>query len=346
MTIEVHGAFHVLESEWDALADRVEAPPWLRPGWFRAWWRAFGRGRLELVAARDGNGLAGVLPLSRSRGTLRALGNWHSPSFAPVADGEAPLAELAHSLARANAPRVVLPFLADGATVFRDSAVDAGRRVLARWTRRAPYVATEGPWEAYERTLDRKLRSEIRRRRRKLEEAGTVELVVHDGSARLDELLLDGLRVEAASWKGQRGTAILADPRLVAFYGDVARWAAERGWLRLAFLTLNGRPIAFDLGFEEAGSHHLVKTGYDPAYRRYGPGILLRHAMIGRAFTLGLRRYEFLGDADAWKLEWTDATRDHVDLQLFVRSPAGLARWVVQRYARPAAKRALAAVHR
>ena len=38
--------------EWDALADRVAATPFMRPGWIAAWWRAFGSGKLEVLTAR------------------------------------------------------------------------------------------------------------------------------------------------------------------------------------------------------------------------------------------------------------------------------------------------------
>ena len=39
---------------------------------------------------------------------------------------------------------------------------------------------------------------------------------------------------------------------LTTFYRRVAAWAAERDWLRLAFLRLDGRPLAFDLALETA----------------------------------------------------------------------------------------------
>jgi CelD/BcsL family acetyltransferase involved in cellulose biosynthesis len=42
---------------WDALADRAGAAPFLRPGWIAAWWRAFGRGRLEILTAGSGGRL-------------------------------------------------------------------------------------------------------------------------------------------------------------------------------------------------------------------------------------------------------------------------------------------------
>jgi len=39
---EVAGSISPLAAEWDDLADRTSAPPFLRPGWFAAWEEAFG----------------------------------------------------------------------------------------------------------------------------------------------------------------------------------------------------------------------------------------------------------------------------------------------------------------
>ena len=65
-----------------------------------------------------------------------------------------------------------------------------------------------------------------------------------DGGARLDEGLAEVIRVEELAWKGGRGTAIASQQDTREFYGDVARWAAERGWLRIHMLRLDGDPIA------------------------------------------------------------------------------------------------------
>src|SRR3982751_149503 len=84
-SIELHHAIAPLTPEWDELVDRVGAGPFSRPGWFEAWWQAFGRGRLEVVTLRRQGELAAVLPLLRRHGTRRSLTNWHTPEFEPPA---------------------------------------------------------------------------------------------------------------------------------------------------------------------------------------------------------------------------------------------------------------------
>src|SRR5205823_9937115 len=44
-----------LAEEWEELAERVSASPFVRPGWFEAWSEAFGSGPLLAVTARNGS---------------------------------------------------------------------------------------------------------------------------------------------------------------------------------------------------------------------------------------------------------------------------------------------------
>lgn len=326
---------------WDDLADRADAPPWLRPGWAIPWWRAFGRGRPELVCVLRGGRLAAVLPMGRRLGEARTWSNYHTPRIGILAEDADAAASLAEAVFRRRPHRVTVRMLGDDETlaVLSDAARSAGYRVLIQPIEPSPFVTTEGGWEAYERERSAKLLREINRRRRLLESRGTLRLEVEHGTSRLDELLQEGFRVEASGWKGERGTAIASRPETATFYREVARWAAQRGWLRLAFLRLDARPLAFDYSLEAGGVHYLLKTGYDPELRRLGPGVLLRHEMLARAFAGGLARYEFLGaDAD-WKREWTDRVMARWWLRAFAPSVSGLAGWAGFRFGRPIARR-------
>ncbi len=48
-------------------------------GWFEAWWRTFGSGRLRVVTVYEDGDLAGVFPLCRSRGALVSPTNYRTP---------------------------------------------------------------------------------------------------------------------------------------------------------------------------------------------------------------------------------------------------------------------------
>ena len=346
VTIERQENLELLAREWDELADRAQAVPWLRPGWVAAWWRAFGQGRLEVLAVRKDGRLAAVLPLYSRFGALHSTTNWHTPQFGLLAEDEQATRELARAAFARHRHRINLGFIdEDDLRACRTAATTAGYRLFVRPVQRAPYVPIKGTWTEYKQRLSAKRLSEIRRRRRLLEGAGRLSLQIVDGSERLTEFLEEGFGVEAAGWKGEAGSAIISRPQTRQFYSEVARSAAARGALRLAFLRLDGRPLAFDYSLEEGNVHYLVKTGYDPAYRSLGPGLILRYEMLARAFATGMASYEFLGTDQPWKLEWADKFRELVLLRTFGPSPSGFLEWAAFAYGRPLAKRILTVVN-
>jgi CelD/BcsL family acetyltransferase involved in cellulose biosynthesis len=344
--IEVHSAIAPLAREWDDLVDRTGTAPFTRPGWLEGWWRAFGggRGRLQILALRRQGRLAGVLPLVRRHGLVSSTTNdWMSAYDPPAEDAQAAGA-LAESLFASGPRRVefrLLPLEHPVRAACTAAAATRGYRLVDGAVERSPYIALEGGWENYQAGLDRKLLSELRRRRRRLEEQGSLSVEVSDGTQRLDELLDVGFRLEAAAWKGEAGTAIVSDAATLQYYRDGAEWASRRGILRLALLRLDGRPLAFDYCLEEAGVHYLLKIGYDPAFRKYGPGVILRHEMVSRAFSAGLSRYEFLGIDMPFKLDWTQAAWEKRWLRAFAPSLSGSFDRLQFTRIRPRLKRAL-----
>lgn len=136
------------------------------------------------------------------------------------------------------------------------------------------------------------------------------------------------------------GTAILSRSDTQAFYRFVATWAAPRGSLRLAFLRLDGRPIAFHFTIEEGGAAYQLKGGYDPDLRELAPGHLLVEEVLRSAFARGLRTYEFLDADAAFKRVWTASLRERLALHAFPHSPTGALAWTAESYALPLATRA------
>lgn len=347
--VDVGERIRDVSGEWEELADAVGATPFERPGWVEAWWEAFGKGRLQIVTLRRAGTLVAVAPLRLRWGALTSPTNWHTPLSGLLARDPVSAAAAAHALFAGRTRQISLSFVdpeGAAACAFREAATRAGYRSTERPVLRSPYVAIDGDWSRYERRLTSKRRSNLRRLHRRLEQRGELTFELSDGTDRLETLLDEGFRVEASGWKATRGTAIASRPDTHHFYRRLAHWAAARGSLRLAFMRLDGRALAFDYCLEEGGVHYLLKTGYDEAYRPFAPGVLLRRQMLARAFSIGLHTYEFLGTDDVWKHEWTDSYHERKLVQAFAPSVAGAAERAAFVYGRPLAKRALTVVRR
>jgi CelD/BcsL family acetyltransferase involved in cellulose biosynthesis len=299
---------------------------------------------LSLLAAKRGDELAGVLPVVVHNGVVSAPVNWHTPLFEYLARDAEAGAALAESLMSRAAVRADLGFLAPddpGVTYCRAAAEHLGRGVIVRTITRSPFVEIEGgDWDRYRSSLDRNVRKNIGRRLRRLGEHGTVSLQVADGLRDLDSLLHEGFRLEASGWKRERATAIASDPVIERFYTEIARWATERGWLAMRFLRVDGTAIAFSLCLQASGIVYALKSGYDPAFRRFGPGILLTYESLRDAFERGLRSYELLGDEEPYKLMFSSSVRDRVRFQAFGRSLRGRVNQFAWSHGRAAARRA------
>jgi CelD/BcsL family acetyltransferase involved in cellulose biosynthesis len=347
LRVEVHGSVGAVADEWERLADAAKAAPFQRPGWMRAWWEAFGSGRLEIVTLRDGPGgpLVALIALHQRLGRSLSASNWHTPEFGMVAADQDAAAALAATLFERRPFELSLAFV-DGSAPelepYRAAATAARYRVLERTLERSPYVTTTGTWEAFARErLSRNRRSQLGRARRRLEREGKVELELADGSERLEELLTEAFRVEASGWKAAEGTAIASRPETLRFYQEIARWAAGQGWLRIAFLRLDGRALATMLLLETGGVLYYLKGGYDPVFERFSPGVVLLGSVIEHAFGSGIERVELLGGDERYKLAFTSDVQDKRRFQAFAPTPLGLLSRSAFSYGRPVARRAL-----
>jgi CelD/BcsL family acetyltransferase involved in cellulose biosynthesis len=340
--VERHRSIEAIAHEWDELADRTGASPFLRPGWFAAWLRAFGEGQRPVVlTARRAGRLEAVLPLLVGR-RVRSPTNSHTPVFDLLAADEDAAQAIVYDMLGARAPQLDLTYLdSDGALLRAWRELDAGRRMdfTTRTQMRSPYVPLEGDFDAFRSTLSKNFRKQLDRRRRRLGEAGELTFEFTDGGDDLDAVLTAGFELEASGWKLESGTAIVSAPKRVQFYREIAAWARGRGWLTLAFARLDGVPVAFDFCIDPGDRVYVLKGGYDPAWSKMSPSYLLIEETIARAYANGRESYELLGDADDYKLQLTSAVRERDHLQAFGRRPGGWVRMVGQRYLRQRIKR-------
>jgi CelD/BcsL family acetyltransferase involved in cellulose biosynthesis len=127
-----------------------------------------------------------------------------------------------------------------------------------------------------------KRRKDLARNRRRLEELGKVGHQSYCFGEGLDRAVSAFLKIEAAGWKGKRGTALACDEKtrkfaLNAFTGDEANSIC-----RADVLTLNDVPIAVSLITLAGRTGFTVKCSYDETYRSYCAGLLLEIEVIRR----------------------------------------------------------------
>ncbi|HET9656845.1 MAG TPA: GNAT family N-acetyltransferase [Kineosporiaceae bacterium] len=318
-----------LARAWDRLAVAAGAPPFLRPGWVELWARCFADGRELCVAALRTDGrLDAVLPLLRGRATGGAAAsptNADIPGFDAVVASPSAAEALARGLlSHPDGPnRYDLRFMAsDGALAeaIRISAAERGDvRAVSALQRRMPRVDVSAGWPEVSQAWSPSRRKTLRRRERRLGERGRMDVEWHlGGGDPVAERCEEGLRLEASGWKGRQGTATLARPRAERYYRGLLDWADRSGLLGVAYLRLDGRPLAAQLMLCQPPALYLIKSAYDEAFGEFGPGVLLLHRVLrSAAENPEIDVVEMLGEAEGYKLDFADGMTDQVHLQLF-----------------------------
>jgi CelD/BcsL family acetyltransferase involved in cellulose biosynthesis len=157
-------------------------------------------------------------------------------------------------------------------------------------------------------TLGKKERHEIRRKVRRAEAAGALELVEStDPVADVDAFI----ELHQAKW-GDRG---LFPPtpggdqsrvfirRMFELFGAAASTVGHPT-VHLSFLTVGGKRIAAAIHFETAGSVMYYNAGVDPEARELSPGVVLLERLVRLAIERGKCRVDLLRGDEPYKYEW------------------------------------------
>lgn len=128
--------------------------------------------------------------------------------------------------------------------------------------------------------IRKKKRKEFNRLWNRLSELGELNFSVDNGSD-VESWLKRFLALEAAGWKGKRGTALEADPDQRAYFEKICRGAQSEGKLHCTELLLDGKPLAMLTSFRAGRGLYTFKIAFDEEYARYSPGVLLMLKLIG-----------------------------------------------------------------
>jgi CelD/BcsL family acetyltransferase involved in cellulose biosynthesis len=312
-----------LAGGWDRLANRSGSPI-EQFMWARACADALSdRHSLHVLVVGPADRPIAIAPLVKRRRPLAPL------ELLGVHELREPMDLLYQDASAATALARVLATLRATLSLKRIPADSPGLRAVAAAYRKrgvvlnreagaCPFIQLSERYAEPEGELSARRRSDLRRAQRRAESLGEVRYeILTPSPAKVDSLLEEAFRVEAAGWKGRAGTALAHDRVRRAFFGRYAMAASTTGILRLCFLRIGGQTAAAQIAVETGNRFWLLKVGYDEQFARCSPGSLLLAETIRYAATAGLRSYEFLGHAASWTRPWTQDERSCVHLEAY-----------------------------
>ncbi|HLA99801.1 MAG TPA: GNAT family N-acetyltransferase [Bacteroidota bacterium] len=305
------GELMAIGPHWDRLADNFPTPL-LSHAWFTSAAAALHPDdQIHVVLKKSAGEVCGVAPMvKRRRHGFRSLEVIGSDILREPAGllykTPGDLRDILDHLAGYRLPlyfdTLADPVLVAELSVIRGVASAPGSR---EGVSGSPWVRIDRSWQEYYEGLDSSWRSARRRAHKKADAAGKVdfEFISPDPDC-LDRLMEEFILVEGRGWKGRLGTALANTIRGRGFFKLYGREAAGKGILRLAFMRIDGAPVAAHFAVECHRRYWLLKIGYDEKWSPCSPGILLMYAALERAFDLRLEAFEFLGRNEPWIRIW------------------------------------------
>ncbi len=296
-----------LQDDWARLLEAVPEPvPFVHPAWQRVWLDEFLDGReLHLYAVRDGGELIGVAPLLKDGDGLTLVGHYSICDYMDfvVAPGRARdvLSALLDTLVGEDWSQIELRGLREGSPTLEELPALAESKGLT-WRCEdeavAPRITLADGWEPYLASLAKKERHELRRKTRKLQGAGDLEVNTYttpqDVEAHLPVLLR--FMVESRTDK-----ANFLSEQMGLFFHRATQALAAHGLVRLYEMELDATPVASVLCFDQGGQFYMYNSGYDPEYAAMSAGLVSKGFCVQDAIESGRHCVDMLRGDEAYK---------------------------------------------
>ena len=276
------------------------------PPWLRVWQQVFApEARSCILVGRQENRVIGIAPLILTGQTASIIGN---PDVCDYADfivapgkGDVFCAALLDEFKQRGVELLSL------ASVRPDSVVMTSMLTTARQC--GCEVACEkdevtlerdlpATWNEYLQILSTKQRHEVRRKLRRLEEAGTVGYRFIEDVALVPGFMDVFIRqfVESRTDKATFMTAEMGN-----FFRSMTDVIFEAGLLRLSVLELDSVPVAALIAFDYNDVVYLYNSGYNPVYSSLSVGVLSKALCIKDSIERGKKRFDFLKGDERYK---------------------------------------------
>jgi len=287
-----------LSLKWDCF---FVLPPWLQ-----VWWHIFGStSEKHLCAVKHAQEVIGLAPLMLENATASFMGgtdvcDYQDFIIAPGRNHDFFSVLLDHLSAKNIATLNLKSVRPDSATMrsLTDIAAKRGCEVICRQSDVSFELDLPATWDAYMRLLKGKQRHEIRRKLRRLQEAGNISyrVVVEVKEVKKEiETFFELFRLSREDKK------IFMTDKMVLFFRSLAEILAAEKMLKLIFMDIDATPAAAVLCFDDNSNIYLYNNGFDIRFNSLSVGTLCKLFSIKDSIEIGRHKYDFLKGAETYK---------------------------------------------
>ncbi|MBI2888011.1 MAG: GNAT family N-acetyltransferase [Chloroflexi bacterium] len=301
--------YESLREAWKGLLPRAATNTlFVTPCWQRLWWKHFDGQRESLyLGIHDDGELVGIAPLMNDGQDLAIIGSTEVCDYRDLVLMEEhctralpALFSYMETLTWSTFVLHSLPAASPTLAYLRELSQDPRYQVSIQQEDVCPRVELPADWDTYLGQLSKKDRHELRRKFRRLMNAGDVRmraLPLTEGlGAELDgffRLMRDSREEKAA----------FLTPQKEAFFRDAVETLMERGTAKLFTLEVDGARAASVICFDYNNERLLYNSGFDHQYAHLSVGLLLKAWVLRDAIESGLRRFDFLRGDEPYKYD-------------------------------------------
>ena len=287
-----------LSLKWDCF---FVLPPWLK-----VWWSIFGStSEMYLCAVKHAEEIIGIAPLLLENETASFMGGTDVCDYQDfiIAPGRSHdfFSVLLDDLSGKDITSLDLKSVRpDSATMLElaDIAARRGCEVICSQSDVSFELDLPATWDEYLLQLKGKQRHEIRRKLRRLQEAGNISYrVVEEVKAVKKEIetFFELFRLS------REDKEIFMTDKMASFFRLLAEILAAEKMLKLFFMDINEIPVAAVLCFDDNSSIYLYNNGFDIRFNSLSVGTLCKVFSIKDSIENGRHKYDFLKGAETYK---------------------------------------------
>ena len=300
-------SFDTLASCW---ADPNQRLGWnsifVLPAWLKVWWQEFGSGaELYLGVVRQGEKVVGIAPLLVREGRASIIGSADVCDYLDFVVAPDIARDffnvLLDDLKEKGINHLDLMPLRPDSTVLTylvDIAQNRKYEVHCRQEGVSVEVDLPGTWDEYLAMLGKKQRHEVRRKLRRLWEAGNVDYHCLEVSQQAGDFMDTFLKLFSLS---REEKASFMTAQMKSFFRSLAEAMAEIGLLRFGIVELDKATVAMIMGFDYNDAMYLYNSAYDPQYNSLSVGLLCKVLCLKESIKRGKKKWDFLKGGEPYK---------------------------------------------
>ncbi len=330
--------FKSIRGTWDDLLSKdTDKNIFLTWEWLFEWWEHFGDNKkLKILMIEDRGDTIGIMPLLYS--TYRTflfshsvveniglnLSDYGGIIYSDLDDGQT-----------SRMFSLIKCYLDNDKHIFRFDQVPGDSRLYnilhnpsfsqdslfvgVKKTGFSPYLPVLSSLDDHLKMLSNKFKKNLRNGEKNIEKKiGHIEFKKFMTINSLEENLNDFWKMHQKKMNHQHVPCFSKTQK--TFLTAVAEKFAQKGWLNLSFLDINGQYVSGVLGFEYYGKYYYYQTAFNPDYS-FSVGNIHILYILKDLISRGLKEFDFLRGDEAYKLRWQPLLRSNNRIIMMTKSP-------------------------